>query len=93
MKLGYVTQISNKVLNDNNLIHIRLHDLRHSCATILLANGISIKEIQELFGHSSYSSTTSREKSADLLVISLTKEKNSNNFIKTFENKQKNNIK
>ncbi|WP_407672821.1 tyrosine-type recombinase/integrase [Paenibacillus farraposensis] len=31
---------------------IRYHDLRHSCASLLLANGISMKEIQEGLGHS-----------------------------------------
>ena len=37
--------------------HIRLHDLRHSCASNLLANGIQIKEIQEWLGHASFGTT------------------------------------
>ena len=36
---------------------IRFHDLRHTCASLLLANGISMKEIQEWLGHSSYNTT------------------------------------
>ena len=36
---------------------IRFHDLRHSCASLLLANGVSIKEIQIWLGHSNYSTT------------------------------------
>ena len=36
---------------------IRFHDLRHSCASILIANGISLKEIQLWLGHSDYSTT------------------------------------
>ncbi|WP_308531262.1 tyrosine-type recombinase/integrase [uncultured Paenibacillus sp.] len=31
--------------------HIRFHDLRHSCATLLLSNGVSMKEVQEWLGH------------------------------------------
>ncbi|MEV5027476.1 site-specific integrase [Paenibacillus sp. LPE1-1-1.1] len=32
--------------------YIRFHDLRHSCATILLENDVSMKAIQERLGHS-----------------------------------------
>ena len=34
---------------------IRFHDLRHSCASLLLANGVSLKHIQEWLGHSDFS--------------------------------------
>lgn len=37
--------------------HIRFHDLRHSCASLLLANGISLKEIQLWLGHSNFATT------------------------------------
>jgi integrase len=39
------------------LPHIRLHDLRHTCATILLMAGKHPKYVQELLGHASISIT------------------------------------
>ena len=34
------------------------HDLRHSCASLLYAHGVSLKEIQEWLGHSDISTTS-----------------------------------
>ena len=42
---------------DAGLKITRLHDLRHSCATILLAMGCDIKTVQEIMGHADLSST------------------------------------
>lgn len=53
----YVSQHFAIVLNNNNLRHIRFHDLRHSCASLLLANGVSMKAIQEWLGHSTFNVT------------------------------------
>ena len=36
---------------------IRYHDLRDSCASLLLANGVPMKQIQEWLGHSDFSTT------------------------------------
>jgi integrase len=36
---------------------MRLHDLRHSCATLLLAQGVHTKLVQETLGHSTYQLT------------------------------------
>ncbi len=37
--------------------HKRFHDLRHTCATLLLTKGVHPKVVQELLGHSSISIT------------------------------------
>jgi len=44
-------------LKNNGFPHIRLHDLRHSCASLLISQGIDIKVIQEWLGHSSIATT------------------------------------
>ena len=36
---------------------IGVHALRHSCASLLLANGVPMKQIQEWLGHSDFSTT------------------------------------
>ena len=57
IKPHYVTESFPKLLKANELRHIRFHDLRHSCASLLLANGVPMKQIQEWLGHSDFSTT------------------------------------
>ena len=45
------------LLNKAGLPVIRLHDLRHTCATILLMAGKHPKYVQELLGHANISIT------------------------------------
>lgn len=49
---NYVTAKHKALLEQHGLPHIRFHDLRHSCATMLLANGVSLDRIKEWLGHS-----------------------------------------
>ena len=57
MKPAYITGEFPKLLERNGLRRIRYHDLRHSCASLLLANGVPMKQIQEWLGHSDFSTT------------------------------------
>jgi integrase len=45
------------LLKKAGLPHERFHDLRHTCATLLLTKGVHPKVVQELLGHSSISVT------------------------------------
>lgn len=76
MKPGYLSHTFSKFLEDNNLKRIRLHDLRHSCATLLVQNKVPIKDIQIWLGHSNVQTTmiythmdeTNKEISAQVLI-------------------------
>ena len=46
-----------KILKRASLPHIRFHDLRHTCATLLLSKGVHPKFVQELLGHATISIT------------------------------------
>ena len=53
----YVTTRFHYVITKAGLRHLRFHDLRHSCASLLLANDIPMKAIQEWLGHSNFAIT------------------------------------
>ena len=53
----YVTRHFKEVIKKYKLRPLRFHDLRHSCASLLLANGVSMKAIQDWLGHSTFNVT------------------------------------
>lgn len=57
----YITSAFRHMLKVNNLRMIRFHDLRHTCASLLLnngkKNGVSLKDIQVWLGHSDFATT------------------------------------
>ena len=58
IKPNYITQAFPNLLVKKGMKRIRFHDLRHSCASLLYANGVSLKEIQEWLGHSDIGTTS-----------------------------------
>lgn len=54
---GYVTQHFHDVVKKSDLNVVRLHDLRHTCASLLVAEGLDMKLIQHWLGHANYSTT------------------------------------
>ena len=54
---NFVTEHFDWLLTKYGLKHIRFHDLRHSCASLMVMNGVSMKQVQEWLGHSTFSTT------------------------------------
>ena len=54
MRVDYLTNAFPKFLESHGLQRMRFYDLRHSCASLLLANGVPMKQIQEWLGHSDF---------------------------------------
>lgn len=92
-KPDYLTQHFKIIQDKNNLKHIRFHDLRHSCASLMLANGTPMKQIQEWLGHSTFQTTadiyahldySSKISSANTISNALTfdepQKQNTNNY-------------
>ncbi|MFB6393586.1 tyrosine-type recombinase/integrase [Polymorphospora lycopeni] len=52
-----VTGRFDRLVERSGLPPVRFHDLRHVAATLMLATGATIKEIQDTLGHSSYNLT------------------------------------
>ena len=57
VKPGYLTAHVPAVLKKNGMPKLRFHDLRHSCASLLFAQGVPLKEIQAWLGHSTIGTT------------------------------------
>ena len=86
-----------RILRRNNLREIRFHDLRHSCASIMLANGVPMKQIQEWLGHADFSTTANIYSHLDYAskISSANTISNAFNFVKeekTIEEKREEDI-
>jgi len=82
IKPDRVTRTFRKLINECGLKKIRLHDLRHSCATLLYEQDIQLKDIQMWLGHSDIQTTaniyshfdyTRKEKTGKIIEKSLKK--------------------
>ena len=50
----YIIKAFIKFIKNNKLKHIRFHDLRHSCATLLRRESVEMADIQKWLGHIYY---------------------------------------
>ena len=57
LRPNFVTEHFTYLIKKFGLKKIRFHDLRHTCASLLLANGVPMKQIQIWLGHSNFSTT------------------------------------
>lgn len=57
IKPQYVTEHFKVILRKHGMDQIRFHDLRHSCATLMLSNHEEMKKIQAWLGHSTITIT------------------------------------
>lgn len=57
MNPNYLTNYFPEYIQKHGMKKMRFHDLRHSCASLLLANGVPLKQIQDWLGHSDFSTT------------------------------------
>ena len=100
IKPDHISHSFSDFIKEKNLKKIRLHDLRHSCASIMLANGVQMKQIQEWLGHSNFSTTadvyshldfTAKIDSANKIALALEtkKEKDTSMDIELLKEKMK----
>ena len=74
--LSFKSSLHEKILKGAGLKHIRLHDMRHTAATLMLQNGVDIKTVSGMLGHydagftlRTYTHTTNRQQAeaADMM--------------------------
>ena len=79
-----VTANFSKLLEQNGLRHIRFHDLRHSCASILINQDVPLLNVSTFLGHSDLSTTANiyahldkskKQESADVISSIFNKAK------------------
>ena len=75
LSCNYMSHSFRKLLVHNSLPRVRLHDLRHTCASYLLKAGCSMKEISEWLGHSSIGITMNTYTHIDFETKKITADK------------------
>jgi site-specific recombinase XerD len=54
---SYITKHMKKLMNRCELPNMSPHDLRHTCASLLLQSGADVKSVQDILGHANASTT------------------------------------
>lgn len=50
---SWVRRHMDELINDNHLVRVTMHGLRHTCASMLITKGVPIAEVSAQLGHSS----------------------------------------
>ncbi len=75
-----VTHRVKRFMKANGLPDMSPHDLRHTCATLLLSNGADVKSVQEILGHSNASTTLNFYVRSDIQQMKAATDKMANAF-------------
>ena len=71
-----INSLHEKILKGAGLPHVRLHDMRHTAATLMLQNGVDVRTLSAMLGHydagftlRTYTHTTTKqqEEAADMM--------------------------
>lgn len=57
LKPDYLTNEFPRFLVRHGMKRMRFHDLRHTCASLMIDNRVPLKQIQEWLGHSDFGTT------------------------------------
>lgn len=60
LSVGWVRQSFYKLLEDNKLLRLHLHDIRHMVASTAIQNGVALADVSRALGHSSIQVTEMR---------------------------------
>ena len=75
-----VTRRVKRFMNAHGLPDLSPHDLRHSCATLLLSSGADIKSVQEILGHTNANTTLNFYVRSDIQQMKAAADKFANAF-------------
>ena len=81
-RLSNIADKLNQAIKETKIKKIRVHDLRHTHASLLFASGASIKYVQARLGHADVKTTLN----IYTHITKDTKEKDLSNFVKYMEN-------
>lgn len=71
----YITKHMKKLMKRINLPDMSPHDLRHTCASLLLQSGADIKSVQDILGHANASTTLNFYVRSDIATMRASAER------------------